>query len=817
VPLERWLYILRLRTRSLVRGRAVDRELDDELRYHLERKIEEYVAHGLTLEDARSAALRAMGGVEQRKEECRDRRRVGAIEHFGRDLRYAARLLRSSPGFTIVAVLSLALGIGANTAIFQLLNAVRLRSLPVSDPRSLAVIQIADRGWPRGNYAGRYGDLTYPQWERIRDRQQGFSGVLAWSTSAFDLAARGESRFTENGLWVSGNFFTVLGIRAEIGRVFTSADDVRGCGAPGVVLSHDFWRRDFGSIPSAVGSTITVNGHPLEVIGVAAAGFYGIEVGRSFDLAVPLCADQIISGAQHRLEERRMWWLGSMGRLKEGTTLAQANARLASISGDLFRETVPERYPADDARSYQAFRLEAVPGAGGYSQLRTQYDTPLWMLLALAGTVLLIACANLANLLLARMGARAREVAVRLALGASRGRVVRQLLTESLLLTAMGCALALWLAGILGRAVVALISSDVDPMFVDLTPDWRLLAFAGSLAGLTCALFGLAPALRATRIAPGESMKLGARTVTAGRSHARLRRVLVAAQLALALVLLVGGLLFGRSLVGLLTLDAGFQQAGILELDLDLRRGTLSDAGRLSIQRDVLNGIRGLPDVEGVASASNVPLVRKSYRHVFVDGATGRIRGLANFNRVSAGYFDTLRTTVVAGRDFDERDTASSPPVVIVNERFAQQFLAPGPVVGATFRPEGTRGEPGPMVQVVGLVNNAKYASLREDFRPLVYLAESQNVSVPQESQILIRTRSPLPAMTAQVQRLVESASADVSFHFHDFQQQIRYSLRQDQLMATLCGFFALLGADRDRHPARPWRRPARHPRAHPT
>jgi putative ABC transport system permease protein len=792
---ERWLYTWPLRLRSLFRGRAVDKDLDDEIGFHVDRLTAEHIGRGLRPAEARLAALRAMNGIEQRKEECRDTRKVAAIESIVTDLRYGARILRRSPGFTTIAVLSLAIGIGANTAIFQLIDAVRVRGLPVTNPHELAIIQIPNRGWPPSNYDGRYPDLTYPQWDAIRASQRAFSSVAAWSQATFDLAAAGESRFAEDGLWVSGEFFNVLGVRPMLGRVFTQADDVRGCGAPGVVLSHAFWRREFGASPLAIGATLTVGGRPLEVIGVTARGFFGVEIGRSFDLALPLCAEPFVNAGNSRFDKRAEWWLSAIGRLNRGWSLDRASSHLASISPAVFQQTVPPTYGQDDADKYLGFTLGAVAGASGFSQLRQEYDAPLWMLLAAAGIGLLIACANLANLMLARMAVREREMAVRLALGASRARLVRQLLIESLLLAAAGAACGAVLAPALSGTVVALMATDVSPMFVDLTMDWRLLAFAAVLAALTCVLFGLAPALRGTRVPPGETMKAGGRTLTAGRRQLALRRTLVAAQMALSLVLLVCGLLFSRSFYNLITLDTGFQQDGILEVDVDLTRLPPTDEGPRVAYRQILERVRAVAGVEAVATAGKVPLTGRWYQHVFFQdrGAGGLRSELTYSNRVGAGYFDTLRIAVSAGRDFDARDVVQSPRVVIVNEAFARSFLPNA--VGATFKLEGTRGQPGDEVQVVGVVRNTTYANLREEFKPIIYLAESQSPIQTPFVQCLIRGTIPPGSLRPAVARAIAAIDPRVAFHFHDFQAQIRYSLRQDRLMATLCGFFAALGA----------------------
>src|SRR5439155_2893559 len=374
----------------------------------------------------------------------------------------------------------------------------------------------------------------------------------------FNLAQGGEVR-PAKGLWVSGDFFNTLGVQPAVGRVFTATDDVRGCSAPGVVISHSFWQREYGGEKSVIGRQLTLADHPFEIIGVTPASFFGLEVGRSFDVALPICAEAITSGKKSVLDSGTDWWLMVTGRLKPGWPLKQASANLQAISPGLFETTLPANYPPVSVKNYRGFKLEAVRGDAGYSALRENYERPLWLLLAIAGLVLLIACANLANLLLARASSREREMAVRQAVGASRGRLVRQLLVESLLLAVVGAALGAVLAQGLSQFLVTFISTTNDKVFLDLSPDWRLLGFAALVAALTCILFGLAPALRATRIEPGAAMKTGGRGLTAGRERFSLRRALVVIQVALSLVLVAGALLFSRSLNKLINVDAGFR------------------------------------------------------------------------------------------------------------------------------------------------------------------------------------------------------------------------------------------------------------------
>ncbi|HKP11037.1 MAG TPA: ABC transporter permease, partial [Blastocatellia bacterium] len=543
-------------------------QIVEELAQHLDDRYAEMLAAGASADEAERAALAELQSSHRLAQELRPieravkdnpvvlgARRTNMLADFRQDLRYGVRTLRKSPGFTLVAVLSLTLGIGANAAIFQLLNTLLMRSLPVANPQELVEVRIADMTGARGSFSSSYPTVTNPVWERIRDQQQALSGVFAWGNDGFNISPSGESRYVR-GLWVSGSFFTTLGVRPILGRVFNDADDQRGCGAAGVVISHAFWQSEFGGDPAAVGRTLTLDGQSLEIIGVTPASFFGLEIGQSFDVAVPVCAEPLIRGKNSQLDAGTSWWLSVMGRLKPGESVAEATNQLAAMSPGLFEATLPANYPPVSVKNYLGFKLEAARAGKGISQLRASYSAPLWLLLALAGLVLLIACANLANLLLARASVREREMAVRLALGASRGRLIRQLMAESILLAATGAVLGLLLARGLSQFLVTLLSTEDNALFLNLNADWRVLTFTLGLATATCVLFGLVPALRATRTEPGAVMKASGRGLTTNRERFGLRRALVALQVALSLVLLVGALLFSGSLRNLLTLDA---------------------------------------------------------------------------------------------------------------------------------------------------------------------------------------------------------------------------------------------------------------------
>ena len=770
-----------------------DEERARELESYLAIETDENIARGMTPSAARDAARRKLGNATLVREEIYQMNTVTLVDSAWRDLTYGARLLRLNPAFAVVAILSLALGIGANTAIFQLLDAVRIRTLPVKSPEALVEVRIADPvGGRTGQFSGRRPSLTNPLWEQIRDRQQVFSEVFAWSGVGFDLTTSGEAR-TAQGLWVSGDFFNGLGVPALIGRTLRADDDRRGCAAPAAVLGYGFWQREYGGDPSVIGRSITLDGHPFGIVGVTPAAFFGVEVGRAFEVAVPLCAEPISRGTRTAMDKKDVWFLGAMGRLKPGVSVEQARAQLSSISAAVFAATLPD-YRADDAKHYLEFKIGAYPAGTGISQLRRQYESPLWLLLATTGLVLLIACANLANLMLARATAREREIAVRLAIGASRGRIVRQLLAESLLIAAIGAAAGAILAQWLSQFLVDFLRTDNNRIFVALALDWRIFAFTASLAVLTCLVFGLVPALRATNTAPAHAMKAGSRGSTDSRERFGMRRALVVAQVALSLVLVVGAMLFVRSLRNLLALDAGFQQNGILVVNMDLRRAGIPEGRRVALFADIRSRLAGLPGVSSAAQVFIMPVSGSGWNNNIVIGGK-TYRDNVNINEVSTGYFRTMGTPMLAGRDFDERDTPGAEKAAIVTQLFAQKFFAGQNPLGQRFQIDEPPGRPRPIRRIVGVVKDTKYADLREEFTPLAYFAASQAENPDPFLQVALRSDAPLTTITPAVTAAVGQMNSNIIVQFQTLPSMIRDSLMRERLMATLSGFFGALAA----------------------
>jgi putative ABC transport system permease protein len=707
------------------------------------------------------------------------------------DLRFATRTLRKTPGFTAAAVISLALGIGANTAIFQLLNAVRMKTLPVRAPEELVQVDLDKPNARRGSYSDRYNSVTNPIWEQIRDRQQAFSGIFAWGPANFNLAPTGEVR-PGRGLWVSGDFFNVLGVRPLMGRVLNPGDDVRGCSAPGIVISHGFWQKEFGSAANVIGRKLVLADRQLEIVGVTPPEFYGLEVGKSFDLALPICAEAALRGENSRLDSGTSWWLMVTGRLKPGESLDQANASLQSISPGLFESSLPPKYPEVSVKDYLGFKLQASPVAAGYSLLREDYERPLWLLLVIAGLVLLIACANLANLLLARASTREREMAVRQAVGASRARLVRQLLAESLLLACTGTVLGAALAQGLSRFLISFISKVSDAVVLDLSFDWRLIAFAAAVAIVTCVLFGLTPALRATRVQPAAAMKASGRGLTAGRERFSLRRTLVVVQVAISLVLVAGALLFTRSLSKLANVDAGFQQEGILVTRADFRRLNLPPEQRVAYRAQLVDRLKAMPGVEAASETNVVPLSGDSLNNnAWAEGRTEHAN--SSFSWVGAAYFDTLKIPLVAGRGFNASDVDTSVKVAVVNESFARELFAGANPVGRRFRVEPTPYSPERAYEIVGLVKDTKYGDLREVFGPIAFFPTSQEPEADPIGEFLIRSKLPEAQVTGAIKTLFAEVNPNINIRFQNFKGMISEGLLRDRLMATLSGFFGLL------------------------
>lgn len=712
---------------------------------------------------------------------------ISWLESAWQDLRYAWRTLRHTPSFSIVALLSLALGIGANTAIFQLISAVKLRALPIPHADRILEYRIETHGTGRtGQFNGERPMMTYPLYEQLAG-QRGLGRLFAWGTGGFELADGGESQPTR-GLFVTGPLFDIAGVKPAVGRLIAASDDVRGCGTPAAVLSFPFWQSKFGGDPNIQGKSLKLNGTSFVIAGVTEAGFFGFEVGRAFDVAIPICAEPLLQ-ARSALADREWWWLSVMSRLDEGQSSTAAEKTAASISPALFAGTLPAGYREGDAANYKAFTLLAVPVGTGVSQLRNTYAEPLNLLLAIAGMVLVIACGNLANLMLARASVRQSEMAVRLAIGASRRRLIRQLMVESLLIAFGGAVAGTLVAGALSRVLVTFLDNPAGRrVFVDLGIDWTVLAFTAGLAAVTCLLFGLAPAFHATRTAPSEIMRASGRGLTDGRDRFNLRRALVITQLALSVVLITGALLFVGTLNNLVNVNTGFTAAGVSEFDIDFRHADIPADQRLQFQMDLVKKVRAVPGVTSAASVFIVPLTGQGWnQNVVVDGKEQK--PYTNITRVDSGYFDVMKMPLVTGRHFDDRDTLAAPPVAIVTEAFAKAYFQTPTPIGREFHLAGRLGDPDPAYTVIGVVHDIKYEGLSEPTGPVVFFAHSQEREPNADMSIVFRANGDVNAALTELARDMHPRML-VTFSRVD--QTIGATLVRERLMATLSGFFGV-------------------------
>ena len=778
--LRAWL----VRVAGLFNKRRRERELAEELESHLQMHIADNLRAGMSPPEARRQALIKLGGLEQAKENYRDRRGLPMIETLIQDVRYGLRQLRRSPGFTAVAVLTLALGIGANTAIFSLIDAVMLRMLPVQKAEELVEIVRHDPRW------GEQAYYTDPLWEQVRDRQDVFSGAFAWGTDKFDLAQGGAAQ-NANGVFASGGYFTTLGARAAAGRLINATDDQRGCPAV-AVLSYGFWQDHYGGAESAIGKTLSLNQHPFQIIGASAPGFYGTDVGQKFDIAIPICTAAIFDGKESRLDHRSWWWLRIIARVKPGMSPDQVQARLAVLSPQISAAALPLNWPQKNQEAFLKQSLVALPAATGTSGLRRRFTEPLDILMAVVGLVLLIACGNIASLMLARAATRHKEIAVRQALGAPRMRLVRQLLTECVLLSSAGALVGILFARWGSALLVRYISTRHEQVFLDLSPDFRVFGFTAAVAVLTGVLFGVLPAFRSTRVSLTSAMK--GREDTERSGHSRGGKWIVAFQVALSLVLLVAAGLFLRSFRKLATLDIGFDRNNVLLVNVNLKAANLPPEQGLAVCEQLENRLRALPGVVAAGRSWNTPVSGYEWNNFIVADSPNAPTGeasLAYFNSVSPAYFETLRTPILSGRAFDAHDTKTAPFVAIVNQTLARKFFPNLNPIGRYFRKEELPGKPVQPIQIVGVAKDSKYESIREETYSMAFFPiAQQTLGSGQDETFELRTVTPPSSLVSPVQNAIGEVNKEISLDFHTLAEQVNDSLVQERLLAGLSAFF---------------------------
>ncbi len=694
------------------------------------------------------------------------------MNHLWQDLRHGARMMIKTPGFTLIAVMTLALGIGANTAIFSVVNATLLRPLPVKESERLVGLY---RKIPQ---ASNYNRFSYPNYLDTRDRNQSFSGLAAYFFTPINLSGGGRTERAW-GKIVSGNYFSVLGVEFVRGRAFLPEEDQTPGAHPVAVVSHGLWQRRFGGDPDLVGKTVTINGHGFTIVGIAPASFRGTELGMAPDVWVPMMMQAQAMPGREWLKPRGIGWLRVVGRLKPGVSVAQARAEMETLGAQLKRE-----HP--DAN--EAFGIAVVPDFGIHPDMRGEARNFLLVLMGVVGLVLLIACANTANLLLARASERKKEIGIRLALGAGRRRLVAQTLTESLLLSALGAAISLALTPWISRGLEALQQTSPAPSVVPVSLDARVLGFTALVALLTGVIFGLAPALQSSR-----TDVIGALKDTAANresSKSRLRQVFVVSQIALSLALLIAAGLFIRSLLQAQRIDPGFETEKIFLMSFDLGlQGYNAERGRAFYQR-LERRVESLPGVERVSFASDAPLSSDADTTVIIDGytpPTGLEGVVINFCVVSPNYFQTLGIPLLRGREFSLQDKTGSPRVVILNETATRRFW---PGQDALGKRVGLGRNV--YAEVVGIARDAKYVTIGEDPRPYLYFPMTQ--SYQSSAVMLARTTGDPAAMIAAGQSEAQALDKDLpAFGVRTMKEHLRGSLIAPRLAATFLGIFGAM------------------------
>lgn len=712
------------------------------------------------------------------------------------DLRYGMRMLLKHKMFTVVAVLSLALGIGANTAIFSLLDAVLLKSLPVQEPEKLALFgKGEDVGMTNGFPRGSTDLFSYPFYQQIRQQRDVFTDVGAVFSMLWNVHGKVNSSAETEQLsvqLVSGNYFSVLGVNASLGRTLADEDDVNPGGHPVTVVSYGWWQRRLGADPSAIGKTITIDQTTYTIIGVGAKDFFGTTVGQSPNLWIPLAMEpQMPPNHWDGRANREFQDLNLIARLQNGVQPEQANAAVNVRFKQHLQDWAGTQPSEERVRNIQQAHIELTPAGRGLSELRQQFSMSLRILMVVVGLVLLIACANIANLLLARATSRQKEFAVRMALGAGRWRIVRQLLTESLLLAALGGLAGVMLAWWGGQLLVLMASSGAEALPLDVTPNARILTFTLCVSLLSALIFGLAPALRALRMEPNASLKGGKGTVQAG-AQSTLGKALVVGQVALSLVLLVGAGLFVRTLINLQNVPTGFNTQNALLFRIDTSATGYKDEQLPSVMRAVEEKVKTVP---GVQAASFSFLVFNqglwtgsayTQEQLALDARSRIVRN----NMVGADYFTAMGIPLVAGRGFTPQDNDKSQKVAVISETMAQRFFPNVSPIGRRF---GIRGpESDGQIEVIGVVKDVRYTSLSEELRPAAYYPYTQG-SGPLDNFVVRFVGAP-DSVISQIRRAVREVNPNLPVdEVVSLSDHVGRSLVQQKLTARLGAFFGLL------------------------
>jgi predicted permease len=782
------------RLRGVSRREQEAVELEEEMRFHREMLERDALRAGATAGDAPYAARRRFGNPTWLREESSDMWRIQSVETLSQDARYALRVLGRSRVFTSVAVVSLALGIGANSAVFTLINAVMVRALPVAEPERLVLLE------PARGVDNVQQTIPHPYFRALDSANTVLDGLFAVSRQAGVSIDRGNGveALPNGAALVSGKYFTTLGVRPAMGRLLGPEDDVTRKSHPVVAISHEFWRQAFGGDEQIVGKSLRVNGTPMTIVGVTPQGFFGTQVGEKIDLYMPLLMAHVAfrSAEASVLDERGDWWLFVMGRLKPGVSHEQARAELSH----LFRRELLANPPflRTNAKAMAELRQADVvlsDARAGQAGLRRRFAKPLVVLAGMAAIVLLIACTNLASLLAARAAARRKEIAIRLSMGAARARLLRQLLTESLVLSAMGAALGAFIAWAGAKGLLAIASRGRSTLSLTLSPDWRVVGFTALVAIGTAILFGLVPALQATRLELAPALRAGAAD-RRGRGAIRLGKLLIATQVALSVLLVFGGSLFVRSLQRLYATDVGFKHANVHVFRLDPRRVGYRGSSLGALYQTILERTAALPGVRAATMSSHVPFSGAQ------SGFDGRVEGYtpppdetADITRVITAddYFRVMGIPLRSGRLLEPADAGGGggPGFAVVNEAFVKAYVPAGQPLGKRFY-RGGGDSTG--TTIVGVVADVKFNSFRGSTPPIAYWTFAADTSFRGPAQSLFVEVDPdVPNVVSSVRALIASIDRNVEvLGLRALDEQIAGSISNERIVATLSGFFGL-------------------------
>jgi predicted permease len=761
------------------RRKQFETEMDEELRLHIECHAEDLIRSGISREEARRLARIEFGSLESMKEDCRQAWGFRLLDEFRADIRLALRAMHRNPGFTAIGLLSLALGIGANTAIFGVVDAVLLRLLPVHDPNQLVFVQASGT-------AGRSGP-PYPFFELVRERATSFASMAAFSQSSMELETE-RGRELARGVWVSGSFYETLGVRPILGRTLTTSDDRRSSGddsvAPVAVISRSFWMQRFGGDTDTVGQSVRIFKQSVTIIGVMPDETMSLEPGSPVDIAVPMMWSD-----PSMMRNRSSLWLNIVGRLKPGVAIEGARTE-ADV---LFQGYMAGVQLSAEIRRMVLQRIDLSAAGQGLGGLRNRFLKPLTVLMLLAGLVLLAACVNISSLLLARATARQREFAVRLALGASRARLIRQSLTEAMALVGIGTILAIPLAMWSHQALSAYFADGTSSIILDLSVNGRVMAFTVAVAALSGFTLGIIPALRASGLHPALGIHGGSRGIVGNRTTIRFGRVMVVIQVALSVVLVSGAGLFVRSLKQLESVDLGFRREGILTMEITPEREMFGTTQWLNLQTELLDRVRRIPEVRSAGWTSMSPFSGRD-RGAVVEpaGFTPRIETDKHIHlaAITPDYFSTIGLPLLLGRGFDIQDHGTAPKVAILNETAARFYFGDGGAIGKTIRFTNYPSRE-LIYEVVGIVKDAKHDGIRDTAMRFIYVPIPQSLDRINRLALVVRLDGrPSSAVTSIREQIQRVSSTLLITNVATMEQQVGRTLQQERLIATLSAAF---------------------------